>query len=152
MLFSLYFTLSSVLIWRGIHAKGKRGLNENQCWSLYRSDISTSRRLNIMQIPWVLLCDLQGVYHSSVSSSERSQGSYWHWEAYESLCLKKASDFLLFFFIVLYGYCVLGQWTKTRKTEIQKWICYKKKTATTLSFASVLLLANLSFLPRDTLD
>lgn len=103
ILFCPSITLSCVLIWRGIHAKGKRGLNENQHWSLYRSDISTSRRLkrhsahcvNLLTTP----LSSPGVLSQLCVSSSG-------WKSQELLMLRQTNDKLwasafLFSFTVL---------------------------------------------------
>lgn len=94
ILFSPSITLSSVLIWRGIHAKGKRGLNENQHRSLYRSDISTSRRLKRHSAHYANLLStplrFPGVLSQlCVSSSGRKSGELLPLRStYEKLCSK----------------------------------------------------------------
>ena len=77
--------------------------------------------LHIMQISWVLLCDLQGLYHSSASHPlERSLGSYWCWEVQIRSSAPDRPQLFYSYPFSLYGYWVFGQCEEKTKTRIKE--------------------------------
>lgn len=131
-------TMSSVLIWRDIHAKGKRGSNENQHWSLYRSDISTSRRLKRHSAHYASLLSTSlwspgALSQLCASSGGKKTGLVIG--AVRILCSKQAWAFPFFRFFT----CMAIEFFLDRKQRQEKSVninlLHEKKTATKFSFA-----------------